>query len=61
MYFPDDPLLPLDPILNATGDPAGRRRLVAAFDIERSEPDHALAFHWDIVLRGRHATPMESR
>jgi hypothetical protein len=27
--------------------------------MERSEPDHALAFAFDIVLRGLHDTPFE--
>ena len=60
MYFPGDPLLPLDPILGSIADPASRQRLVAAFDLDRTEPGWALAFHWDIVLRGRDATPMET-
>jgi protocatechuate 3,4-dioxygenase, beta subunit len=61
MYFPGDPLQPLDPVLNSVPDPAGRRRLVAAFDIALTEPEWALAYRWDIVLRGREATPFEAR
>jgi protocatechuate 3,4-dioxygenase, beta subunit len=34
--------------------------LVAAFNIELTEPEFALGYAWDIVLRGRHATPMEA-
>ena len=59
MYFPGDPLQALDPILNSIGDLQARQRLVADFDIDHSEPEHALAFRWDIVLRGRDATPTE--
>ena len=59
MYFPGDPLLALDAIYNSVPDPAARRRLVARFDLETTEPQWALAYRWDIVLRGRHATPLE--
>jgi protocatechuate 3,4-dioxygenase beta subunit len=58
MYFPGDPLLALDPIYNAT--PAGARELlVADFSIDVTEPGMALGYVFDIVLRGRNATPME--
>jgi protocatechuate 3,4-dioxygenase, beta subunit len=59
MYFPDDPLFPFDPIFNSIRDPAARRRLVSAFDLELTEPDRALGFRWDIVLGGRDAMPLE--
>jgi protocatechuate 3,4-dioxygenase beta subunit len=59
MYFPGDPLLPFDPILNSIPDEDVRLRLVSTFDLEHTQPDWALAFHFDIVLRGRNATPME--
>ena len=59
MYFPGDPLHALDPVMNSVQDPAARQRLVAAFDIDLTEPDWALGFRWDIVLRGREETPME--
>jgi protocatechuate 3,4-dioxygenase beta subunit len=57
MYFPGDPLLELDPIFQSVPDPAARRRLVAAFDLDLTEEGWALGFRWDIVLRGRLATP----
>jgi protocatechuate 3,4-dioxygenase beta subunit len=60
MYFPGDPLQPLDPVLNSIADPKGRERLVCRFDINLTEPDWAVGFRWDIVLRGRNATPFES-
>ncbi len=59
MYFPGDPLLALDPIYNATPDPAARARLVAGFDIDVTQPEWALGYRFDIVLRGPAATPME--
>ena len=59
MYFPGDPLLPLDPIFNTTPDAAARNRLVAAFDLALTVPEHALGYRFDIILRGRGATPFE--
>lgn len=59
MYFPGDPLLPLDPIFLATPDEAARNRLVASFDLEITQPAWALGYRFDFVLRGRNATPME--
>lgn len=59
MYFPGDPLLPYDPIFNSTADEKARNRLVSAFDWETTSPEYALGFKFDIVLRGRDATPME--
>jgi protocatechuate 3,4-dioxygenase beta subunit len=58
MYFPGDPLLDLDPIFQATPEGA-RNRLVAGFSVAASEPDFALGYEFDIVLRGRGTTPME--
>lgn len=60
MYFPGDPLLAFDPIFNGVPDPQARARLVAAFDLELTEPDWALGYRFDVVLRGRSATPMEA-
>ena len=60
MYFPGDPLMPYDPILQSIADPRGRERLVARFDLDTTEPEWALGYRWDIVLHGRNATPMEA-
>jgi protocatechuate 3,4-dioxygenase, beta subunit len=60
MYFPGDPLLPLDPIWGGVPDPAARERLIAAFALDLTEPGRALGYRFDIVLRGREATPMEA-
>jgi protocatechuate 3,4-dioxygenase beta subunit len=59
MYFPGDPLLPLDPIFNTVPDEAARNRLVARFDLDLTQPEWALGYRFDVVLRGRDATPME--
>ena len=59
MYFPGDPLLLFDPIYNSVPEGA-QSRLQAAFDIEATQPEWALAYRFDIVLRGRNATPMEN-
>ena len=34
-------------------------RMVSSFDLENTIPDWALCFRWDIVLRGREATPLD--
>jgi protocatechuate 3,4-dioxygenase beta subunit len=59
MYFPGDPLFGQDPMFNSIPDPRGRERLIARFDLDHTEPEWALAFRFDIVLRGNHATPFE--
>ena len=59
MYFPGDPLQPLDPIFNSIPDEAARSRLISRLDMERAEPDYALAYAFDIVLRGHADTPFE--
>ena len=59
MYFPGDPLLTLDPIYNSVPDEKARLRMVAQFELAMTEPEYALGFRFDIILRGRDATPME--
>jgi protocatechuate 3,4-dioxygenase beta subunit len=50
---------PFDPILQSIPDRRGRDLLVAALDLELTEPEWALGYRWDITLRGRNATPRE--
>ncbi|MDR3508811.1 MAG: protocatechuate 3,4-dioxygenase subunit beta [Caulobacteraceae bacterium] len=57
MYFPDDPLIPIDPIAGAVPE-AYRQRMVSRFDLATTQPDWALGYLFDIVLRGPDATPM---
>ena len=59
MYFPGDPLFAQDPIFNSVPDPAARQRMICRFDLSITEPEWALAFVWDIVLRGREAAVFE--
>ena len=56
MYFPGDPLFAHDPIFNSVRDRQARDLLVARFDLETTEPEWALGYEWDIVLR---STPFE--
>ncbi|WP_431958010.1 protocatechuate 3,4-dioxygenase subunit beta [Nocardia lijiangensis] len=58
MYFPDDPLFAQDPIFNAVPE-AARPRLISRFSLEGTQPEWAMNFEFDIVLRGRDATPFE--
>jgi protocatechuate 3,4-dioxygenase, beta subunit len=60
MYFPGDPLLLLDPILNSIPDEKGRQRLVSRYDHTVTQPLWALGYHFDIVLAGSCQTPFES-
>ncbi|NCP18997.1 MAG: protocatechuate 3,4-dioxygenase subunit beta [Erythrobacter sp.] len=58
MYFPDDPLIEIDPIANAVPMPY-RQRMVSRFDIATTQPNHALGYLFDVVLKGRDQTPFE--
>ncbi len=59
MYFPEDPLFFQDPIYNAVPEYA-RHRLVSTYEHATTVPEWALGFRFDLVLRGRAATPFES-
>ena len=61
MYFPGDPLFAHDPIFQSVRDPRDRERLISSLDLSLTRPDWALGYRFDIVLRGRDATPMENR
>ncbi|MBA3791480.1 MAG: protocatechuate 3,4-dioxygenase subunit beta [Rubrobacter sp.] len=60
MYFPGDPLFEHDPIFQSVSDPKARQRLVSRFDLSATEPEWALGYSFDIVLRGCNATPVEN-
>ena len=59
MYFAGEPLNALDPILNAVPDAGARERLVATLAPPVAEPADALVYEHQIVLRGRHSTPVQ--
>ncbi|MGQ0732477.1 MAG: protocatechuate 3,4-dioxygenase subunit beta [Acidobacteriota bacterium] len=61
MYFPDDPLMPHDPILQSIPDARARQRLVSRLDLSLTEPQWALGYVFDIVVRGAAETPFEQR
>jgi protocatechuate 3,4-dioxygenase beta subunit len=59
MYFPGDPLLPLDPIYNSVPDEKARARLISSYDHEVTEPAWALGYRFDLVVSGPNQTPFE--
>ena len=61
MYFPGDPLFAFDPIFNAVPDEKARARMISSFDLENTQPEWALCYRFNIVLRGKNATPMENK
>ena len=60
MYFEGDPLFKYDPIFNSIPDKKAKDRLIAKFSIDQTIPEFAHAYIFNIVLRGREATPMEA-
>jgi protocatechuate 3,4-dioxygenase beta subunit len=60
MYFPDDPLLALDPIYQSIGDRRAAELLVARFDIATTVESWALGYVFDIVVGGAAPTPVEA-
>lgn len=61
MYFQGDPLIDLCPIVQSIKDPKAIDQLTAKFDISRAVSMDRLAYHFNIVLRGRHSTLFENR
>ncbi len=59
MYFPGDPLFPLDPIYQAITDQDARDRLVATYDHSVTSHEWNTGYRWDIVLSGSNRTWME--
>ena len=57
MYFPGDPLLGDDPIFNSIPHERVRERLIAKFDWNLTQPEWALGYEFNFVLRGSEATP----
>ena len=59
MYFPDDPLHSLDPIMHGVPTEDARTHLIATYDHTLTEPEWALGYRWNIILQGPHATSFE--
>lgn len=59
MYFPGDPLIPLDPVLNSIPDEKGRVLLIAAYDHDLTQPEWALGYRFNLVVCGPRQTPFE--
>jgi protocatechuate 3,4-dioxygenase beta subunit len=59
MYFPGDPLFFQDPIYNSVPE-AARERMIARFDLTATEPEWALGYEFDIVLRGPSGSVFEA-
>lgn len=59
MYFPGDPLFPLDPIFQSVVDAGARERMVATYDHSLTRPEQHTGYRWDIVLTGSRSTPLE--
>jgi protocatechuate 3,4-dioxygenase, beta subunit len=61
MYFEGDPLIRHCPIVRAIPDPRAVEALIAPLDLNAAVPLDCLAYKFDIILRGRHATLFENR
>jgi protocatechuate 3,4-dioxygenase beta subunit len=61
LYFEGDPLIPLCPIVQTIPDPDAIQALIARLDMNASIPLDAIAYRFDIVLRGRRSTLFENR
>jgi protocatechuate 3,4-dioxygenase beta subunit len=61
MYFPGDPLFPLDPIFQSAVDPRARELMVAHYDHSLTRPEFSTGYRWDIVLTGSLRTPFEEQ
>jgi protocatechuate 3,4-dioxygenase beta subunit len=59
-YFPGDPLNAMDGILQGIPDAKARERLMLVPDPEVGIFETALGYRFDLVLRGREATPLEA-
>jgi protocatechuate 3,4-dioxygenase beta subunit len=61
MYFEGDPIIWQCPIVQTIPDRAAVEQLVAVLDRSNTLPMDALAYKFDIVLRGRRSTMFENR
>ncbi|AKH99820.1 protocatechuate 3,4-dioxygenase, beta subunit [Hoeflea sp. IMCC20628] len=61
MYFQGDPLIPICPIVRTINDPKAIEQLTARLDMNASAPMDALAYRFDVILRGSRSTLFENR
>jgi protocatechuate 3,4-dioxygenase beta subunit len=61
MYFEGDPMIWQCPIVGTISDKAAVDQLIARLDRQNTTPMDALAYRFDIVLRGRRSTMFENR
>ncbi len=61
MYFEGDPLIAKCPIVQTIPDQRAIDQLVAALDLNATVPLDAIAYKFDIVLRGHRSTCFENR
>jgi protocatechuate 3,4-dioxygenase beta subunit len=59
MYFPGDPLFPLDPIYNTIRSQKDRDRLIGLYDHDLTVPEFSMGYRFDIVVDGPDATWFE--
>ena len=61
MYFEGDPMIWQCPIVGGIADKSAVDQLIARLDRRNTTPMDALAFRFDIVLRGRRSTLFENK
>ena len=61
MYFEGDPMIWQCPIVGSISDKAAIDQLIARLDRHNTTPMDALAYRFDIVLRGRRSTMFENK
>jgi protocatechuate 3,4-dioxygenase beta subunit len=61
MYFEGDPMIWQCPIVATINDKAAIDQLTARLDRHNTTPMDALAYRFDIVLRGRRSTMFENK
>ena len=61
MYFEGDPLITRCPIAQTIPDKAALDRLIAGIDMSETKPMDAIAYRFDIVLRGHRQIHFENR
>lgn len=60
-YFEGDPFIPICPIVQTIPNPDAIEQLTAKLDLNATIPLDAVAYKFDIVLRGRRSTLFENR